>query len=32
MLMGWYAEPDPDGQLGPGDRLRLQEFLNAVLP
>ena len=26
------TEPDPDSPLGPGDRMSLHQFLDAVLP
>jgi hypothetical protein len=32
MLVGRCSEPDPDGPLGPGNRVGLHEFLDAVLP
>ena len=32
ILVGWCAEPDPDGPLSPGDSVSLHQFLNAVLP
>ena len=32
MLMRWCAEPDPDGPLGPGNGVGLNQLLDAVLP
>ena len=32
ILMGWCAEPDPDGPPGPGHSLGLHQFLDTVLP
>ena len=32
MLVWWSAEPDLNCSLGPGDRVRLHQLLNAVLP
>lgn len=32
VLVGWNAEPDPDGPLSPGNRVSLQQFLDTVLP
>ena len=31
-LHGWRAQLDPDGPLGPGNRVGLHEFLDTVLP
>ena len=30
MLVRWFPEPDPDGPLGPCDRVGLHQLLNAV--
>jgi type I restriction enzyme, R subunit len=32
MLVGWCAEPDPDGPLRPGNRVCLHQLLDAYKP
>ena len=32
MLLGWCSKPDPDGPFGPGNRVGLHQFLDAVFP